>query len=372
MGHRQSVLLALLLVGTAFPWLAAQVADSSTSNVLVLRNGRVLVGRVCRMGDSYVVSLGDDGEARLATGDVEMVCGSLDEAYFYKRDRLRGDDLQGRLELAEWCLRNRCSWRAADQLLAVYNVAPAHPRLAVLERRLVSTDTETSAAGRASTTSSSSAPDAEPVVTPALLPDGATVYFTQKVQPVLLNRCASNACHGTRSEQQFQLGRSLRGQPMSNRLTQKNLQAALSFVNAKQPEESPLLSAPRQPHGGLSDPVFGVRESAQYDQLLAWVRLVAKRRADPESAIADAAAPKPSPIVAGTATDSSPVEQASFSLPAPAELDTEKPLALGVDVLQRLPAATPVPDDPFDPEAFNREFASPPSEPAADPATKSP
>ena len=371
MGRRKSVLLALLLVGTALPWLPAQVADSSLNSVVVLRNGRVLLGRVCRMGDSYVVSLGADGEARLAAGDVEMVCGSLDEAYFYKRDRLRGDDLQGRLELAEWCLRNGCSWRAADQLLAVFNVAPAHPRLAVLERRLFSTDAEHSAAANASATSSNSVGDEDLVATPALLPDGATVHFTQKVQPVLLNRCASNACHGGRSAQKFKLERSLRGQPLSNRLTQRNLQAALSFVNVQQPDESPLLAAPRQPHGGLSGPVFGVRESAQYDQLLAWVRLAATRRADSESAIAKGAVPEFPPIVPGMVTESSSVQQAGFSFPAAAESVTEQP-ALGTDVLQRLPAASPVANDPFDPEAFNREFATPPTEPTADQAANAP
>lgn len=361
----RAVRAAVLLLGIAGGWLAAQAADASADSVLVLRNGRVLVGRVCRMGDSYVVALGANGEARLTASEVETICGSLDEAYFYKRDQLRPDDLPGRLDLAEWCLRNRCAWRAADQLLAVFNVAPAHPRLAVLERRLLSTDAMNRAAESASSPAASSAGDVQLVAAPATLPDGATVYFTQKVQPVLMNRCASNACHGSRSSQKFQLARSVRGQPMSNRMTQQNLQATLAFIDAQRPEDSLLLVAPRQSHGGLAGPVFGIRESAQYDQLLAWVRLVTRQRSESEEAIAEVSPPERAPLISGRDIARSAVQQASFTFPVEEEaavVDTPSPRSGG---LQRLPEAALGPEDPFDPETFNRQFANPPPGPSA-------
>src|SRR5688572_23670670 len=77
---------------------------SPREGVLVLRNGHVVQGRITRLGDRYLVSLGESSEVRFPVGDVEFQCGSLDEAYFRKRDILDPTSIRQRLDLAEWCL----------------------------------------------------------------------------------------------------------------------------------------------------------------------------------------------------------------------------------------------------------------------------
>ena len=245
--------------------------------MLTLRNGHVLQGRITSVGDYYLVTLGDQGEARVPAASVEMVCDTLEIAYFRKRDAVRDGDLNGHLELAEWCLRNQLPVRAADQLLAAFALVPESPRIGQLETRLAMQ--MSALASEEGDATAASAPPAElaMTMTPSQLSEHAVLQFTQKVQPTLVNRCASNACHGTRSRQQFQVMRPARGQPVPYRMTVRNLQSALAFVDHEQPARSPLVAAPRVAHGGLAVPVFGQREALQYEQLLAWVQMVARQ-----------------------------------------------------------------------------------------------
>jgi hypothetical protein len=199
------------------------------------------------------------------------------------------------------------------------------------------------------------AADQAMTVTPSQLSEQAVLHFTQKVQPTLVNRCASNACHGTRSGQQFQVARPARGQPMPYRMTVRNLQSALAFVDHEQPARSPLVAIPRVAHGGLGVPVFGQREVAQYEQLLAWVQMVAKQTAS-TAARSDQAAPSatapPEFLPAGYAA---PLSEEPAGDDAPAV-----PSDPGASASEAAPSEPVGARDPFDPEVFNRQFVDPP------------
>jgi hypothetical protein len=344
------------------------------SSVLVLRNGRVLIGRANIVGNLYEITLGEQGQVRVPVSDVEMACATLDEAYFRKRESVRADDLHGHFSLADWCLRNGLTSRAADQLLAVYCIAPKHPQLTSAERRLVSMESPQSALTRvAPETLAVSEPD--DVGASPLLPEGAMGYFTQRIQPMLLNRCASNACHGQRSAQQFQLVRPTRGQPMSHRMTQRNLLQAMSYVDRARPEQSRLLIAPGSPHGKQQTPVFSERDAVQYQQLVAWAKIVAGKGTVKEPALLttpvfEAGTPPVAPPRNAShasfeskdppASNRPPLTAPDASSPTGAPVTPQEPGAFEpsatLQMPQRLPAAPETPADPLDPEAFNREF----------------
>ena len=84
------------------------------SQLLVLRNGEVLAGKVARSDDHYVVQL-PNGQVRVKNADVEMVCDNLEEAYRRKRAALQAGDV--------------------PQHLAFGAVVPASPTLGSRRRR---------------------------------------------------------------------------------------------------------------------------------------------------------------------------------------------------------------------------------------------
>lgn len=362
---------ALMLV-SALSFGAEQV--SPTNTVLVLRNGRVLTGRANVVGTSYEVTVGEQGLARVPLADVEMSCATLDEAYFRKRETVRSEDVHGHLSLAEWCLRNGLPSRAADQLLMVYCLAPKNPQLISAERRLASAELPQASSSPAAS-DSLAASDTDDIGAAPLLPEGAMAYFTQRIQPMLMNRCASNACHGQRSGQQFQLVRPVRGQPMSHRMTQRNLIQTLAFVDRTHPDQSRLLIAPGSLHGKQQTPVFGERDTVQFQQLAAWSKIVAGKGTFKEPALLtppvfEAGTPPVAPSRnasrasfeskdAPALINQPPMESNAASSPgtpaAPQAPGAFEPSAT-LQMPQRLPAAPETPADPLDPEAFNREF----------------
>jgi hypothetical protein len=269
--------LAFVLIGS---WLASAAASETFSfaprdGLLVLRNGFVLKGRITPLGDSYLVSFGEGGEARLPRAEVEFECGDLDEAYLIKRDRLESDDAKSHLQLADWCLRHGLLARAADQLLTVRIQGSTPPTLVALERRLESlaqlanlppAPAELSPSPK--TVSVAAKHDAqEPDVPGHLLQQ-----FTVSVQPILLNRCAAHACHGSGGSNAYRLVRPSLGQSPTSRLTRRNLLASLAYIDRQNPNASRLLTMAQQPHGGASSTGQFERTSNQLNAVASWVR----------------------------------------------------------------------------------------------------
>ena len=67
------------------------------------------------------------------------------------------------------------------------------------------------------------------------LPPGVVETFTQSVQPVLMNHCATGGCHAPQSETGLRLFRVPTGKQASRRITQRNLYSVLPFVDRDNP-----------------------------------------------------------------------------------------------------------------------------------------
>jgi hypothetical protein len=266
----------------AVSWLAASASLAQESalaprnGVLVLRNGHVVKGRITRLGDRYVVAVGQSSEVRFPVGDVEFECGNLEEAYGRKRNILDPGSTRQRLELAEWCLRHEMPHRSADQLLAAMAINPFDARARALRRRLLHL-----ADAREMTVQ----PQQEPLAeidwqaiesAVATLPPETVETFTTTVQTLLLNRCGTNACHGSQVTSRYHLMRPFKDKALPQRLTQRNLFATLQMVNPNDPDNSPLLTMPSGPHGGQPEGLFDARQGRQWEQLRDWVHLAAR------------------------------------------------------------------------------------------------
>ena len=349
-----------MAVGTALafasPAVAQTVPSAPEQGYLILRNGHVLAGRIRCEGAFYIVGFDPHGEARLPASEVDMCCPTLEEAYFRKRDAIREGDVKSHLDLAEWCLRHQVLARAADQLLQAYALDPTNPRLGPLERRLLL------AACRTPDPPAPRPPQVLPSHQQGMplrgeLPPGAVEFFTEKVQPLLLNRCASNACHGAPADGGFRLTRPLRGRSVPFRVTQRNLDSALALVDRERPMESRLLTVPRGPHGGHDEPVFGARDAREHAVLVEWVRRLACNGEEPQTPEAVASeCGEPLPFVGQVG----PGTTAATPLPCPGVNEPDAGGPAHPDAADRLrketPSATAPPKDPFDPEIFNQRY----------------
>lgn len=353
--------------------------------VLLLRNGQMLAGKINRDAEHYYVELAN-GRIRVTVPEVELFCRTPEEGYQHKLSCIRPQSVHDHVELAQWCQRHGLPDFAARELADARAVDPTHPLIPLLERRL---RLSVRPPEQAATSAEPAAKSAEPAERPPSLvdldrlvkgmPRGSVETFTHTIQPLLLNNCTTAGCHAQRSASKFQLFRiASSGRPPSRRLTQRNLHAALQWIDKDDPAASLLLKLPVERHGTTKTVIFTDRQVGQYKQLVEWVYQVTQT-------------PLPSAPAGDQAADS-PVVQASHMAPLSARspvIRPEKPPGFDfsvpetrsqpdrkIDVLplkrkagpgqgggrpavrrgNPLPQFTPV--DPFDPEIFNRRYRS--------------
>lgn len=363
---RYALILSLALVAPAAAW--GQPSLTPQAGILLLRNGHVLEGHLTRAGDYFIVTLGEMGEIRLRASEVEALCGSLDEAYEFKARHLRGSGAGPHLELAEWCLRHRLHARCAEQLVAVMKLEPEHPRLLALERRLeLAVETPppvpTTPASPAATVSTEQLDR-----TLGDLPAGSVEKFAAVVQPILLNRCGANNCHGPSAPSEFRLLRPPSGQLASRRFTQRNLYATLQQLDRVDPDRSPLLILPQGRHGTALTAVFDKHSQGQLEELARWVKLTVGTSAPPapptigpsptllsQPATDFSDAPPPAILPAASRASAQPIDAAA----SPPGARVMRPALDAPASSSASPGRSPAPFTPrdrYDAEIFNRRF----------------
>lgn len=261
-----------LLVAAALPQLgyAQPARQSPQEGVLLLKHGTTLSGFITPAGDRYIVLLGESGEARVPAADVLAVVSSLQAAYEYKLSRMN-DSLAARIDLAQWCLQQNMPARAADQLLAAERIYGRQSQLESIHQRLL-------AVAKTRTSSDKSTKEGATIAAVSFeeqlsnLPSNTIDSFNTTVQPLLLNRCASGGCHNLRGTSEYILFRPFVGQATTRRITERNLQVTLAYIDRKNPLESILLTKAAEPHGGAESAAIEQREQKQLDILTEWVR----------------------------------------------------------------------------------------------------
>jgi len=334
---------------------AAAPTGMPRGGVLVLRNGEVLHGQITQAGDRYLVTWNDGGEVRIPATDVEMCCGDLHEVYLRKRSAIELGGVGRRLDLADWCLRQSLLGPAADELLEATAIDPNHPRIRQLERRLQLAADLPPALVKATPAPESGVNPSDIENRLRELPDAVVERFTIHLQPLLLNRCGANTCHGGTSESAFRLLRPSWGKTMSRRYTQRNLYATLQQVTPQTPEKSPLLKVPSGPHGPLPQPVFSQRDQLQLKLLTEWVKQLARQDVEPAP---PTIAPPTSQLLQAAFTPSQTTPPPQHPESPPAAIKDSAPGSSSPSA-KRLPDDPYLPRDPFDPEVFNRRYLAP-------------
>jgi hypothetical protein len=356
----------------------AAVAVSSNSQgtadgVVLLKDGGVLEGRITQATDRYIITR-TGGEFQIAADRVAFVGRSLHDAYEYRRASTQ-DSPEAHVALAEWCLRYNSIDDARTEIERARSLDADPRRLELAERRLAATQDRLAKkpASSSGVIQASAIVEQAPAaaVTPDL-PHYALETFTRKVQPILVNNCTTSKCHQPGGQQAFQLNRaSLRGEA-NRRTTMQNLSAALALVDRDHPEQSQLLTLPRQTHGGMNGPTFGPRQDQAFKHLADWVALLAPPKIPlDDAATSDATAAEPAALPpsnsAATMPTPKPIEPTSHvdatrsqRDPAKAAIDNAETKASleSLRTPHRLRYGASVdrwePRDPFDPEIFNR------------------
>jgi hypothetical protein len=344
--------------------------------ILLLRNGQTFRGQITQLVDRYLVRI-DGGEVSVRAADVEMVCHDLQEAYHRKRVRLQPDNINDRLEMVEWCQRQGLLGRAAEELAEAMTLDPNHPMIPVVERRLRLAMEQPAPAAQPGSPEERAASVAELDRLVRGMPPGTVENFTQSIQPILLNTCATSGCHSPGFGHGFALLRAPVGRPPSRRLTQRNLLAVLQWVNRSEPGTSPLLVTPTRTHGNARAPIFTDQQLAQYQELVDWVYHVtqvpspvtlAKQHdqlrhpshvvpasyeepLNPQPAVAPA-----KPAGAQAARNRIKAHTPSGAAAA-ARSQRAQSVAAGAGQRESFATGPAAPADSFDPDIFNRRFA---------------
>lgn len=332
--------------------------DAAPEQIVVLRDGGVLSGRVTRSGERYVLARGS-GEVLIPVNNVLLIAASLEDAYQQRRQHLSRPTAEDHLVLAEWCLRCDLMAHAKRELTDSRALDAHNDKLLVLERRLALVNERSE---KQEDTPAASNPLPAEFLTEQVqtvvseLPEGSIERFTRKVQPVLVNSCTTTGCHQSGGAEKFQLDRAILRGLSNRRSTMNNLAATLALVDRENPQLSPLLTVPRLTHGGMKRPVFGPRQDAAFRHLEEWVALVTQKTSTPSPAI--------------RATEGVELAVAKGDLPSHWEspvMRVERPAAGEREQAVYQESASPLrhgarlqrwqPRDPFDPEIFNRKYA---------------
>lgn len=333
--HIRLVLSGLVLAVSC--WAALRAADPiparSAGQVLVLDNERTLTGKIDREGDQYRVRR-KAGETLVPSANVLLLCDSFEEAYKFLCSRANLRDPDERLKLARWCQLHGLKDQALTEAQAAGELRPDNPEY---QRLLQSLQRTAKPAVPVPPPSSSPVPAAGLVPSPNIEVSAETMgHFVKKVQPILMNTCAS--CHMSGRAGAFKLTRAFEDGTVNRRATQQNLNAVLAQINREKWVESPFLLRAVSVHGPASQPPLKGRQSPAFRALEEWVRrAVANNPQLREHSVAttpaeakgsgefhSAGSPPAAPTKSGTAPTATP-----------------------------LPLAAPV--DPFDPAIFNRQ-----------------
>jgi hypothetical protein len=338
--------------------LPATVSEAR-AGVLVMRNGAVLTGIISRVDGLYEVQ-GDSGTVQVPSDFVKLRADSLVGAY----EQLHGQavarqNAESHISLAKWCASNHLDHQARQELEAALALEPEQEQakwmlqtLATEKPRRESTAAGPTA-GADSTPSSSSPAEADPRVS-GRLSNSLNIEYSRHIQPLLVKTCATAGCHTRDSKLDLQLIHVIPGKTTNRTASERNLAAILQRIDTQHPENSPLLTAARRPHGGNAKRLFsGQKGSRQLADLEDWVKAAAREE----------------PVIRSTATDKSGTERAvknspqvakatAKSQPDPFDSQTITP-AIPVKGQRRPSNVRESADyDPFDPAKFNRQSSS--------------
>jgi hypothetical protein len=347
---KDSIRLFLGALALAAPFaLPVRAADSvpprTTGRVLLLDSERVIEGQIEREGDQYRVRR-SVGETRVPADGVLQLCGTMEEAYDFLRARANLRDPDERTRLARWCHLHNLPEQALAEARAAADLCPKNPEYSRWRDNL-----QRAAAVMGPPAPAQQAPPVDTAAPPPIEVNAESMgWFATRVQPILMNTCAS--CHVPGKAGAFKLTRSYDDGMVNRRATQQNLAAVLAQINTERWETSPLLTKAVSVHGEASQPPLKSRQAPAYRTLEEWLRttLASNPQLKDRPAPVVVSASKPEPKIVPEVPPAGK-ETLFAAMAAPRATPKEAPPA--VPSTQTVEPKEPV--DPFDPVIFNRQ-----------------
>lgn len=253
-----------------------------TERLLLLQNGRVVKGVLRKSSSGYIVNV-TGGQLVLPFDQVRLEAADLEDAYRQQRDTMPDHTAAAHIELARWCVANNLPDPARKELREALRREPdstlAKNMLERINDQLLTTNDVPAVVNRNGQFSLLG--DAKPGIPPETLgglPREAAAEYVSKIQPLLVNRCATGGCHGPGSGNSFELLRVKLGKSPPKSYSERNLAAVMERLDLERPLSSPLLLklrgeatafGSRQSHGGLSQD--------QALSLRAWIEGISKK-----------------------------------------------------------------------------------------------
>ena len=318
------------------PDLTGDTADTDLDlRVILLEDGRFFRGYVTEEATRYLVQELSGSEIVLPKKRVATVCRTLREAYeWQKRHELPG--IGESIRLAGWCIQQRLWSAAGEELLMAESLSPNHPQLPQLCRQLQDAlrksgdmgDTTIAASGSSaesgisvvSATVSNPLPSASTIPTTAAaisgprhpdaddllamksrIPPECMTQFVRDIQPMLVSTCTTSGCHLRTGGDGFALMKPGQDGTYTPRTTERNMYAAIQWVDRDTPMSSPLLVAATTAHGNQKSASFSPRTADSLRRLAEWCTRVSS--APPSSLPTSGSGNGRGTAFAGRATD---------------------------------------------------------------------
>lgn len=385
-------------------------AQDTQVGALLLKNGRLLTGQVYEDGGFYRVQVAQDSRVSIPRDQVQHVAADAVAIYALKCEDVRDWNTGDHFQMTRWCLANDLPNQAIEHYRLVAEQAADHPRvkqLAVeLRKNLLADGAFRAYLGLAP----QGQPDAHPatelveqgavekVPTPVVPVSAASgnaaqaamhpqiaAKFTQRIQPILLNRCSQAACHGALGKNALRITEPYRA--AYARITSDNLRNVLAYAETDGQAGIPvLLKFATQPHGIQREAAIGLTETQLLKDIGDWLEFVKNPVVPAVSEQTGVAAASPAGMPAGPSgftpmlspgvalvpvkpgdrglkavpRSEGPLDAAGFpggDVPLDSEIDRlDQQLR---QILGEPPAPAPTTTDPFDPAEFNRQAGSP-------------
>lgn len=263
---------------------------------LIRETDAVIQGRITRRGEFYDIEIASQSRISIPVARVAHVAASVEDLYQYKLSMTTQWNAGDHFQLTRWCLRNGLLEQASAHFTAVASQQGDHPRvkqLAIeLQTRLLQepgfrqylglahpdSDTVQSASHATEGTYAATASPAigSAVITASSHTSAAIQHpeianrFSERIQPILMNRCSQAACHGVRSSNDLRLI-----EPYARnhaRITSENLASVWKQISTDREQLSPLLAFATQAHGLQRTPAIALTETHLLNELQEWIR----------------------------------------------------------------------------------------------------
>lgn len=259
--------------------LSEDTIKSGSTGVLLLEGNRVVQGRITSQGATYAVEQAA-GTLVVSKEQVTYVGPDLRTVYLHLEDALPNPaSADDHVDLARWCIGYKLVSEARFELEAALETDPSRDDIrrnlnkldSLLKRPPPSSQlpkSETPAERFAKGT----AGYALEVESLGGLSREAGQEFTRRIQPILMHNCTASACHGPLSDNKFKLTLVRQGSVASRSTTEKNLLGLLDYIDREQPKSGTLWKLLKTNHGAQGRSIFlGTRGKDQLKAFQDWL-----------------------------------------------------------------------------------------------------